>query len=102
MRPDSSRRCASWLRLRVRHPLGVSLHVIEPDQMIVKPQLDGARRAVPLLREDRLGRATVVIGRRVLLFAMDEDHDVGILFDGTGVTEIREDWPMVAAFFRIA
>src|SRR3954469_11122411 len=72
--------------------------ILEPGVLADERELDDAGRAVALLADDQL-RHALCVGRRltlvgVLILAIDEDDDVGVLFEGTGLAQVGELRPV--------
>src|SRR4051794_24658147 len=58
-------------------------------------ELELARRAVSVLGDDDLRNALALGIRVVVLVAVDEHHQVGVLFDLAALPEVREDRSLV-------
>ncbi len=59
-------------------------------------ELDRVGRAVAVLGEDHLGQALLVgLLRVVVLVAVDEHDQVGVLLDRAGLAQVGEDRPLV-------
>ena len=60
-----------------------------------------AGRSVAVFGDDDIGDIELVVLLRFLemylVIAMDEDHHVGILFNGAGIPQIRQPRPEIAA-----
>src|SRR5262249_29901780 len=82
---------------------GPGSEVLEPGEFANEGDLHDACRTVALLADNEFGDA-LRINRRVLvsilLFAVDENHDIRVLFKGTRFPEVGELRPMVGARFR--
>ena len=57
---------------------------------LLKASWIDADGAVSLFADDQFGESVVLFGWIDHLFAVDEEHEVGILFDGTGFSQVRE------------
>ncbi len=62
---------------------------------------------IPLLANDDLSctmisRSLAFIGRKIHLGTMNKANDIGVLFDGAGLTKIRKDWTMIIPAFNRA
>ena len=86
----------------------------------VELQFDGPRRAVALLADDHLGLAVYALALRepfgeflaiglgrfahlmIVFFTEDEDHHVGVLFDRSRFTQIRQLRALVFTAFHLA
>src|SRR5207245_1803069 len=77
-------------------------HVGETGVVVEERQLDGARRAVAVLRHDDLGRSPVGSLRVVELLAVDEHHDVGVLLQAPALAKIGELRPLVGSHLQVA
>src|SRR5207249_2981883 len=80
--------------------------VLEPRELPDEGELDDARWAVALLADDQFGDA-LRIGRRlalvlVLILAVDEDHDVGVLFERARLAQVGQLRPVIRPRFRRA
>src|SRR5690606_20675278 len=67
----------------------VAGQVVEAGVLAEELQLHGAGRAVTLLADDDLGQALVRRVLVVVLVAVDEHDDVGVLLDGAGFAQVR-------------
>ena len=73
------------------------VEVFESGEVGEVGEFDGAGRAVALLGDDDLGLALdVFVFAVVVLFAVDEGDDVGVLLDGAGFAEVGEQRFFVA------
>ena len=71
---------------------------LELGDAVDERQLDGTRRAVTLLADDDLGHTGFLAGvLGVVLVAVDEHDDVGVLLDGAGLAQIAHHGPLVGA-----
>src|SRR5260221_12365218 len=80
--------------------------ILEARELANERKLHDAGRPVALLADNQLGDAFGV-GRRLALvgieiLAIDEDHDVGILLEGTRFAQVRELWPVIGPGLRRA
>ena len=66
------------------------LEVLEARELLDEGELAAAGGAVPLLADDDLRDAPVLVRGLVLLLAVDEHHDVRILFDGAAFAQVRQ------------
>src|SRR5215467_8561367 len=77
--------------------------VLEAGELAEERQADDACRSVALLADDQLRDSLRVARRRVLvgvlILAVDEDHDVGVLLEGARFAEVRELRAMIGARF---
>src|SRR4051794_22787065 len=80
-------------RLLLARPVGELGVVLEEDQA------DRPDRAVAVLREDQLGSARVLGLGVVVVVAVQEPDDVGVLLDRPGLSEVGEDGPLVRPLF---
>ena len=76
-------------------PPGSSLFVSgsqvgEPRALLQEGELDNTCRSVPLLADDDLGQVLVLRAGVVLLLAVDEHHDVGVLLECTRLAQVRQ------------
>jgi len=75
-------------------------HVGEPAEVALEGHLDSRGRSVAVLGDDDVrftgsGRLALVH-----VLAVHQQHQVGILLDGTGFSKIREQRLLVGALFR--
>src|SRR6478735_4281943 len=75
----------------VAGPVGELRIVLEEDQS------DGAHGAVAVLGEDQLGASRVLRFLVVVVVAVEEADEVGVLLDCTGLAQVREDRALVGA-----
>src|SRR4051812_924426 len=69
--------------------------VLEPGVFLDERELGGADRPVALLADDDLGGALgilrdIAVGVAILLLAIDEHDDVGVLLEGAGLAQVGE------------
>ena len=77
----------------------------EPGVVLFPDQFDIADRSVSLFGDDDLGLSSkfdCFVGFVVVLFAVDEHDDVGVLFDRTGLTEVAKPRSVVFGVFGLA
>ena len=93
---------------RTTHPRHAPVReVLEARVFLDERQLRGAGRAVALLADDDLGHALRLLVRlpvvvAVLLLAVDEHDDVGVLLEGAGLAQVRELRAVIGARLRRA
>src|SRR5262245_11091406 len=71
-------------------PAPLLLQVLEAREFLDEGELPAARGPVALLADDDLGDAAVLVAGLVLLLAVDEHHDVCILFYGSRFAKVGE------------
>src|SRR4051794_18751614 len=69
--------------------------VLEARELADERQIDLADRTVALLRDDELREAFRFRRRVVHLIAVDEEDDVGVLLDRTGLAKVRHHRALV-------
>ena len=72
----------------------------EAEKLGVEVEFDSADRAVAVFSDDELGDVGVFVAFFALIIvvgAVEEHNKVGVLLDGAGFAEIREDWARVVA-----
>lgn len=77
----------------------------EPGVILFPDQFDIADWAVSLFGDDDLGlsgKFDCFVGFVVVLFAVDEHDDVGVLFDRTGLTEVAKPRSVVFGVLGLA
>ena len=102
----------------VRRQMAVLREVAEPGELALELQFDGAGRAVALLADDDFGLAVhqrhvelpffvfrradarLLVGE-VIFLAVHEHHDVGVLLDRTGFTQVGQLRALVVAAFDL-
>src|SRR5688500_4897728 len=90
-------------RLPLREVLRLRLVIEELGDVVAEDELEVADGAVALLGDDDLGDALLFRVLVVDLVAVDEAHQVGVLLDRAGFTQIGELRAVVAgALFRAA
>jgi hypothetical protein len=78
--------------------IAAARQTFEPGQHVQERQLDGAGGAVALLADDDLGHAGLLAGvLGVVLVAVDEHDDVGILLDGARFAQVAHHGALVGA-----
>ena len=98
-------RCASWgwtagvhlgfIGALATHEILLTL-VLEAGILADKVQVDGVGGTAAVLGDDELGQAAdvvalgVLVGAGIVLGTVDEAHDVGILLDGTRLTQVTQ------------
>ena len=50
-----------------------------------------------MLGDNEVGDVLALSVGIVVVFAVEEHHDIGVLLDGTGFAEVREHWALVRA-----
>src|SRR5581483_607749 len=65
--------------------------------LLLEGEHDIAYRPIAVLGDDQVGLARTLGLRLVVLLAVDEHHEVGVLLDCAGLPQIRQDRPLVAA-----
>ena len=73
-----------WVAKIVRHISAYTLSpkiVLKPSKLFEERELHRSRRAVSLFRDDQLGKALVLFGFLVLILAIYERDNIGVLFD---------------------
>src|SRR5690606_5014093 len=95
---------APWMERLLRQTpsfLGLleELEVGKARRAIEEAQVDRANGTVPVLGDDELGDALLVGVLIVVLVAVDEHHDVGVLLDRAGFAEVRKHRAMVRTGF---
>src|SRR5471030_2172174 len=97
---------ARRLRQPVRHPVGsipTRVRVVFETRLLANEcQINFADWAVALLADDDLGFALVGTLAVVDLVAIDEQDQVGVLFDGAGFAQIGHDRALVVARLEAA
>src|SRR5262245_44212641 len=63
---------------------------LEPRVLTQEGEFYDSSRTVPLLGDDQFGEAGIFFRRFVDLFAIDEHHEVGVLFNRTRFTQVRK------------
>ena len=98
------RKARALMAARALSPASAVGQILEAGMFLDERELGGADGAVALFADDDLGGALfldvrVAVGVAVLLGAVDEHHDVGVLFEGAGFAQVGELWPVVGAGF---
>jgi biotin operon repressor len=88
------------LRLSYRDVSGDA--ILELGERLQEGQLAGARRAVALLADDDLGDAGLLGVLVVVVVAVDEHDDVGVLLDGAGFAQVAHHGALVGALLDAA
>ena len=77
--------------------------VVLPDERGELPhplQVDVAQLAVPVFGDQQLGRVAVFGVLVVIVLAVDEQHNVGVLLDGAGLAQVGKHRPLVGPVLR--
>ena len=92
-----------FYRYRLEVPLPSPGQAFKLGDRFQEGQFDHARWAVTLLGDDDLGHAGFLAGvLGVVLVAVDEHDDVGILLDSAGFTQVTHHRALVGAGFHAA
>src|SRR5919197_754993 len=76
--------------------------IVEARELAAEAKVDASDRTVALLADDYFSDALVLRVRVVDLVAIDKKDHVGILFDGTGLAQVRHDGALVGALLHRA
>src|SRR5664280_2495030 len=95
MQLSSAPRTKLWMRCVLRK--FIRREVLEAGEVGAEGQLDASGWAVSLLSDDDLGLTLhVFVVAVVVLLAVDECDDVGVLLDGAGLAQVAEQGLLVA------
>ena len=77
----------------------LAIHAVKTGVPAVPSQVDGAGLAVAVLGDDALGNVVLFGILVVIVVAVEKEHDVRVLLDGAGFTQIREHRALILARF---
>ena len=66
------------------------IQTVEPGELFAECELDGSHRAVSLLADDQFCKAAVFFSGIDHFFPVDEHDNIGVLFDGAGLSQVGQ------------
>ena len=69
------------------------------DMLLIKEEVDFAGSATTMLSNDEVGNILAFGVGVVVIFAIEEGYDIGVLLDGARFAKIGQEWDLRAARF---